>query len=159
LAEGSLVLNVVFSPDGKTLAAGDDAGNAGLWDTSSDLRITTLAEGSPIDSEAFSPNGRIFAVGDDGGDVGLWDTSSGRRTVTLAEGSNVYGVAFSPDGQALGIGDLNGNVTLLQQSIWNMTGGSLARLVCGEVRENMTQAQWNANAPGQPYQKTCPAYQ
>jgi hypothetical protein len=31
-------------------------------------------------------------------------------------------------------------------------------LICGEVRGNMTQDQWMANVPNQPYQKTCPAY-
>jgi WD40 repeat protein len=88
----------------------------------------------------------------------LWDTGSGQRTATLAEGSPVYSVAFSPNGQTLAIGDLNGNVTLFRQGLWNLTGSFLSRLICGEVRKNMTQAQWAANALGQPYQKTCPAY-
>ena len=117
-----------------------------------------LAEGSAVESVAFSPDGRTLAVGDVGGHVGLWDTATGQRTATLAEGSPVYSVAFSPDGQTLAVGDLNGDVALLRQSLWNLTGGFLSRLICGEVRRNMTQAQWTANAPGQPYQKTCSAY-
>ena len=238
LAEGSPVRSVAFSPNGRTLAAGDDGGDASLWDTASGQRTATLAEG-PVSSVAFSPNGRTLAAGDvaamsacgtppaasvpscpkaarstawrsartagrsrsatsaamsacgtppaasgpppwpkaapstawrsartagrsrpatTGGDVSLWDTASGQRTATLAESSPVESVAFSPNGQTLAIGDLNGNVALLQQSLSNLTGGFLSRLICGEVRRNMSQAQWAANAPGQPYQKTCSAY-
>jgi WD40 repeat protein len=71
----------------------------------------------------------------------LWDTASGRRTATLTEGSLVYEVTFSPDGRTLAIGDLNGNVALLRQRVWNLTGSFLSRLICSEVRRNMTQAQ------------------
>ena len=105
LAEGSTVDSVAFSPDGRTLAAGDSGGHVGLWDTGSGRRSATLAEGSPVFSVAFSPDGRTLAAGDSGGGVGLWDTASGRRTVALAEGSPVYGVAFSPDGRTLAAGD------------------------------------------------------
>ena len=90
----------------------------------------------------------------------MWDTASGQRTatLTLTEGSTVNTLAFSPDSQTLAIGDLNGNVTLLRQGVWNLTGGRLLPLICGEVRRNMTRAEWAVNAPGQAYQKTCPAF-
>ena len=51
-----------------------------------------------------------------------------------------------------------GQLAVLRQNLWNLSGGVLGQLICGEVRSNMTQAQWTAAAPGQPYQKTCPAY-
>ena len=117
-----------------------------------------MAEGGSVYSVAFSPDGSTLAIGDYGGHVGLWDTASRQRIATLAEGSFVYSVAFSPDGQTLAIGHLNGDVVLLRQSLFNLTGGFLSRLICGEVRSNMTQAQLAANAPGQPYQKTCSGY-
>ncbi len=155
LAEGSIVDTVAFSPDGHTLAVGDYGGHVGLWDTSSGQRTASLAEGSPVDGVAFS---QTLTVGDAGGDAVLWDAGDGQRTATLAEGAPVDGVAFSRDGQTLAIGDLNGDVALLRQSLWHLTGGFLSGLICGEVRENMTRAQWAANAPGQPYQRTCSAY-
>jgi len=67
-------------------------------------------------------------------------------------------VAFTPGGQTLAAGEGNGDVVLRRQSLSNLTYGFFSRLICGEVRKNMTMAQWVANAPGQPYQKTCPAY-
>jgi len=130
------------------LAVGDDSGHVGLWDTRTGKRTATLAEGSTARSVAFSAGGQMLAVGDDSGHVGLWDTRTGKRTATLAEGSPVFGAAFSAGGQMLAIGDQNGDVALLRQSAWNLTGGFLSRLICGEVRGNMTQLQWTANAPG-----------
>ena len=158
LFEGSPVSSVAFSSDGDTLAVGDYRGNVGLWNTGSHKRTVTLAEGSPVSSVAFSQDGHTLAVGDAGGDAGLWNTGSGKRTATLGEGGPIDGVAFSQDGHTLAIGDLNGNVALLRQSLWNLTDELLSHLICGEVRENMTLAQWTANAPGQPYQKTCSRY-
>ena len=158
LAEGSPVYSVAFSPDTQILGAGDLGGHIGLWDTGNGQRTATLAEGRPVYSVAFSPNGQTLAAGDYGGDIGLWDTGNAQRTVPLAEGSPVYSVAFSPNGQTLAIGNLDGNVTLFRESLWNLSGSFLSRLICGEVRRNMTQAQWAANALGQPYQKTCSAY-
>jgi TIR domain/AAA ATPase domain/WD domain, G-beta repeat len=165
LSEGSPADSLAFSPDGRTLAVGYNSGDVGLWDTGSGQQTATLfngsTDGSPVpsvNSVAFSPDGRTVAVGDSAGDVGLWDTATGQRTATLAEGSPVNSVAFSRDGRTLAVGDLNGNVALLRRSLLNLTGSFLSRLICGEVRRNMTQAQWTANAPGQAYEKTCPAY-
>jgi hypothetical protein len=157
LTEGSLVYGVAFSPDGQTLAVADNNGDVGLWRITTDKRAATLTEGSLVESVAFSPDGRALAVGDVTGDVRLWSTT-GKRTTTFAEGSQVESVAFSPDGQTLAVGDASGNVVLYRQRLSDLTYGFFSRLICGEVRENMTRAQWTANAPGQPYQKTCPSY-
>ena len=104
--------SVAFSPGGQTLAAGDDNGDIGLWDTATGKRTASLTEGSPVYSVAFSPDGQTLAAGDDNGDIGLWDTATGKRTATLAEGSPVGSVAFSPDGQTLAAGDDNGDIGL-----------------------------------------------
>ena len=72
LTEGSPVYSVAFSPDGQTLAAGDDSGDIGLWDTATGKRTATLAEGSTVHSVAFSPGGPdARGIGDANGDVVL----------------------------------------------------------------------------------------
>ena len=63
LAEGSPVYKVAFSPAGHTLAARDQNGHIGLWDTATRRKTGTLAEGSPVESVAFSPDGHTLAAG------------------------------------------------------------------------------------------------
>ena len=118
---------VVFSPDGRTLAAGDGSGQIGLWDTAAGRRTASLAEGGPVYSVAFSPDRRTLAASDDNGHIGLWDTATGRRTATLAEGSPVDSVAFSPDGHTLAAGDDTGHIALWDTA----TGQTTATLAEG----------------------------
>ena len=119
-------------------------------------QTVTLDEGNPVFSVAFSPNGPALVTGDSLGDVGIWNTANGQRFANLVEGSTVSSLAFPPHGHALAIAGLNGNIVLVWQDLTNLTQCFFVHLICGEVRGNMTQAQWAEYAPGQPYQKTCP---
>ncbi len=134
LAGGSAVHSVAFSPAGRTVAAGDEAGDVVLWDTGTGKRLATLAysEGGGVRSLAFSPDGKTLAAGNDNGDVVLWDTVTGKRLATVNDPEefgpysaglrNVYSVAFSPKGKLLAAGDEAGDVVL-----WDtVTGKRLA---------------------------------
>ena len=158
LAQGSPIYTAAFTPDGKTLAVGDSSGHIALWDISTRQRTATLAQRSSVRSVAFSPDGKTLAAGDDSGDIGLWDTGTRQQTVTLAQSGTVSLVAFSPHGKILAIGGSSGSIKLLSRDLWNFTGGFPSRLICDEVRRNMTRDEREANVLGQPYQKTCPAY-
>ena len=105
----TLVLALAFSPDGKTLATGDNDGTIFLWDVATGKqrrKLTTAAPGGfgvfGICTLAFAPDGRTLASA--GGDkfVRLWDVASGKERVRL-EGhtATVWSVAFSPDGRTL----------------------------------------------------------
>ena len=119
---------VAFSPDGRTLASGDDAGHIQLWNVADPARPTAL--GSPlsiadsVSSVAFSPDGHTLAASSNGGYtsaaftsaglfdspgyVRLWDVSDPARPtqpspyITVGTGSAGFcSVAFSPDGHIL----------------------------------------------------------
>ena len=128
LQSSAVVSSVAFSPDGHTLAAGDESGHIGVWDTATGRRAATLAEGSPVNSVAFSPDGHTLAAGDDNGQIILWDTATGRKTATLADTSLVESVAFSPDGHTLAAGDESGDI-----GVWDVaTGQQMSLLVVGD---------------------------
>ncbi len=108
-ATGSDVVSLTFSPDGKTLAGGDDAGNITLWDVDSrTVRYTLRGHSRGVYAVAFSPDGRILASASGGrwlqtsGEVKLWDTASGQVHATL-DGYTAP-LAFRPDGLALAAG-------------------------------------------------------
>jgi WD40 repeat protein len=159
LNEGSAVNSVAFSPDGQTLAAGDQHGYIGLWRVASHQRIVALPDGSAVGAISFSPDGQTLASGDALGDVNTWDLASYQRLATLAEtGTSITSLTYSRQGQEVAAGGYNGTITLLTQRTLNPNQGALTQLICGEVQENITRAQWADNAPGIPYQKACPAY-
>jgi hypothetical protein len=98
---------VAFSPDGRLLAAGTNAG-VELWPVATQAGPVTLSSGNAgsVTSLAFSPVSGFLAVGTEHGGVQLWDTAT-RTVVTTFKTANDYpvvSVAFSPDGRLLAVG-------------------------------------------------------
>ncbi len=116
----SNVNSVAFSPDGKTLAVGDDDDSTYLWDVANRKLVATLRDpnGLAVDSIAFSPGGQTLAAGDEDGHTFLWDLASRSIVATLTDFSNgggsVASVAFSPGGQILATGDREGYAFLFE---------------------------------------------
>jgi WD40 repeat protein len=98
---------VAFSPDGRTLAALDNA-DVSLWNVATRQQATTLDQDN-AGSVAFSPDGRTLAVGGTSG-AGLWDVITGRKIATLDGSSQVDNVAYSPSSPVLTTGDSLRNV-------------------------------------------------
>jgi WD40 repeat protein len=98
------VQSVVFSPDGRTLAAAATAlgvgGEVVLWDISTAKVKGTLKGIEPdLQRAVFSPDGKILAAT---GRVstGLWDASTFEKTGTIEESR---AIAFSPNGRAIAV--------------------------------------------------------
>ena len=69
-----LVNSVAFSPDGNTIATGDNDETLRLWDANTGiLKHTLIGHTSWIYSIAFSPDGKTIATGSGDGTVLLWD--------------------------------------------------------------------------------------
>jgi WD40 repeat protein len=101
--EGSTVLSVAFSPDGKTLASGGDDWQIYFWDVATRKQLGQPLPGHSYDVSAlaFSPNGKILASG--GGDTAVifWDVATRRSLAFHEHTGSVSGLAFNADGKTL----------------------------------------------------------
>jgi WD40 repeat protein len=117
--DGYLV-KAVFSPDGKTIAAGfefdgDSSGAGGglmFWDVATRKRLgdaPILTKKRGVYAVAFSPDGKNVAAGfyEDESQVMLWDVATRQKLggvpFAVPEGT-ISSVAFSPDGKTIAAG-------------------------------------------------------
>lgn len=116
------VINVAFSPDGKTVAAGT-LNEVFFWDVASGERSGRIEIAGPQWRVQFSPDGKVVAIWAwywEHHPVSLWDAKSLNPIGKLAPNAN-YGMAFSPTGSLLagsGISELN---------FWNYADGTLVK--------------------------------
>jgi WD40 repeat protein len=112
---------VAFSPDAKTLAAGNASGDVGLWDAASGRRLARFAgrrkngQACEVNFLAFSPDGRSLACGgvfsfqiepshwEYTSEIRLIDlaTHSERATIPGGEDNVFHSAAFSPEGRTI----------------------------------------------------------
>lgn len=142
---GAAAKGVSFSPDGKMLAAGDDAGNVELWKIG-DRQSRTVLTGhrQQVWALAFTPDSRHLLSGDRNGEVRVWDTVTGALEATSsADQSAIWSISTSPDGtqfmtasesglrlwelQARALKkDIQRGDALFTRAAWSADGGRLA---------------------------------
>jgi RNA polymerase sigma factor (sigma-70 family) len=122
---------LAFSPDGKTLAAGNRwrGPEVTLWDlaTGKPLRQPGLprTKENGVVALAFAPDGKTLAGATFDGLVYFWDVATGAAArPEIKHGEHCQHLAFSPDGRMLAAGDLDGSIRL-----WDMLTGR-ERLAC-----------------------------
>jgi WD40 repeat protein len=99
------VTGLAFSPDGKTLVAGQADGTIAVLDAATGTQQRSLAGHTDIvvsRAVQFSPDGKTLATGSFDGTVRLWDVSSGTQKAELnGHGLRVLSLSFSADGAQL----------------------------------------------------------
>jgi serine/threonine protein kinase len=131
LVDTDFISNVLFFPDGKTLASGSrNYGYIKLWRIADGSLIDTLVGYQDgVYSVAISPDGQTLASAGEGGFISLWQTGDGMLSNTLKGHTHyIYSVSFSPDGLTLASGSGDGTIKL-----WRVSDGSLIRTLEGHT--------------------------
>jgi WD40 repeat protein len=126
-------LELVFCPDGETVAVSDFVGvqdnQVALWHypTATLLRTIPKPHVTPPHHLAVSPDGRLLATagGASDPDIHLWELATGSRLRSFkGPDSGANRIAFSPDGRLLASGGLRDKAV----RVWDvLTGKELAR--------------------------------
>ncbi|MDQ2918598.1 MAG: WD40 repeat domain-containing protein, partial [Verrucomicrobiota bacterium] len=107
----SSVYNIVFSPDGKSIASGSENGRVTLWDATTGKEIwSNHVSPFPVTSVRFSPDGKLLAAGtaapyphNDPGVVKVWDLATKEEVASARPKGVVLKIAFTPDGKTLAL--------------------------------------------------------
>ncbi|MFF5075911.1 TIR domain-containing protein [Actinoplanes sp. NPDC000266] len=120
------VTSLVYSPDGRLLAAGDQNGTAALYDesaTRSPGAIATVKAHGPITTLSLAPGAGTLVTADGSATTTLWKVTPSGQPSSLATlavpGGNAEATVFGPDGRSLVAAGSNGTA-----STWNTANPS-----------------------------------
>ncbi len=129
--------DLVFSPDGRRLAAGALYGYAVLWDLQSRqvvAKVESKIVNNTADSVAISPDARRVAFGGYNGTIELWDLLERRKLAGPIQAHKSHvALQFSPDGTTLASSDDDGTLRL-----WDGLTGQAQRRIEAKYTLNPT---------------------
>jgi tetratricopeptide (TPR) repeat protein len=109
------ILDLAFSPDGKTLFASGKNGWLRSFDAETGRSLATFrGHTAVVNSLAVLPDGKTLISTSDDGTIKLWDVSTGQERVSFRghQGKAVGSVTVAPDGKTFATGGDDGTVKL-----------------------------------------------
>ena len=107
------MLNICYSPDGKTLATGFSSKEVKFYDTKKYLPYTSVTAGIAPMLTALSEN-NYFAAVSDGATVEVWNLQSKDMRTSISPTAQVTDIAFSADNTMMAVLTADGVVTVYE---------------------------------------------
>jgi WD40 repeat protein len=132
-AHTSYVLDLLFTPDSRSLTSAGMDNLVKLWSVSDWQETAIFADhAKSVNSLALSPDGQTLATGSSDTTVKVWAVPEGRVSHTLQDRKKVVAaVRFSPDGQWLAAASYGGRA-----SVWTVAGEAIVGIKAGQ--KNLT---------------------
>ncbi len=152
---------VVFSPDGRWLAAANGSGQVAVWDarTWKQHKMWDTVAGFTFDgiSMVFTPDSDFLVTGG-GGQASIWNVEQG-----ASGGVQLEVDPGAPDGRVwVGVRDDGRTLVTFTGGTgvreWDVSSERLLEHACALVARNLTQEEWDDVLPDRPYQRTCSQY-
>jgi WD40 repeat protein len=142
-----------YASDDQVLASVSPESTVILWDlNSAPVSSYTLVAGEgPISRIAMNPAGDQLAVGGELGTASLWSVIY-RQPIGRFLAGSVQSLTFTPDGDTLTTVSSDGALAM-----WDVSLDSWRTRACQIANRNLTQKEWSAYLPDEPYRKTCPS--
>lgn len=136
--------SLAISPDGRTLAIGDDRGIVRIWDPAGGRYLQEFpAHLSLVWSLAFADDGGTLAsVGEFDSIVRIWDPATGRPIADLDGRTQCQFLAFSPGGRTVATAGVDGAMRL-----WDAATGRAFQVVTAR-RGAVTSLAFSPDARG-----------
>ena len=149
LAQGGRIIeSIAFSPDGKSILAGDQAGQVRAVSIEFDRSTTYSDSEAWASAVALNPDGDRLAIGREDGSFAIVDPRSAQLYVAGRVGTSaVLSAAFDDEGKQLALGAANGTVTVVDSGSGEERASILLTFARGK-RQVAGQVVEIAIAPG-----------
>ncbi len=145
---------LVFSPDGRILAAGitewgqggrQESGGVQFWDVERAVLLRTIPDDKVTTTLKYSIDGQQVVTASNVGPVKLWDASTGELQ-RVFPGSNAE---FSPDGETLACPSMSPteDKTVTKIDLFNLKSGALVKSLTGEKAATTSYPLWFSYSP------------
>ena len=118
IAQGSVIWDGEFSPDGGTLAVASEDGRVRLWNPADGRLVKELTNQSGVVDIAFSPDGASLGAICSDGAVSVWDVRRGTTLFAGKHGGEGRRIEFSHSGAVVATAGEDG------ARLWRMPGGA-----------------------------------
>jgi WD40 repeat protein len=142
---------VLFSPDGRTLAAASNNGSVRLLDVESLKVIGNCQHAKAVTHMEFSPDSRFLITSGNAGTALMMDTANGKEIARFEHGAPLTQASFSHDGQSL--------LTVSDDKIklWPVDPEWPFQQFCARSGRNLSREEWKSYiGESEPWQPTCP---